>query len=138
MKKKKLNKDVPDSAIIKQLLVENGKLKSEIAYLESELDNKKKAIAAFKEWQSKVAEYNYHYWLNKGVELLHERPSEDVLHQLRSVLTCHSNYCKLFKRVRAVLKTLDKAAETGLLEAELKRVKKCNVDSEERTGNEQM
>lgn len=121
---KKHNKEVPDSAIIKQLLIENGKLKSEIAYLESELENKDKAIAAFKEWQAKVASYNYHYWLNKGLELMNERPSEELLFQLRSVLCNHTTYAKLLKRIEGMVKRFDKFAASGLLEAELKKIER--------------
>lgn len=121
------NEDVPESAIIKQLLIENGKLKSEIAYLESELKNKNEAIKAFKQWQTKVAEYKYHYWLNKGLELLQERPSEKLLYQLRSVLGNHATYGKLVRTIEGIIKRFDKFTDSGLLKAELERVEKLKI-----------
>lgn len=121
------NKDIPESAVIKQLLIENGKLKSEIAYLESELESRNKAIAAFKDWQTRLAAYKYKYWLDKGVELLRERPSEELLHQLRSVLALHTTYGKLIRRIDVILKRFDKIAERGLLEAEIKRIEEKEV-----------
>lgn len=95
----KWNKDVPDSAIIKQLSIENGKLKSEIAHLESKLENKDNAISAFKDWQKRVAKYQFQYWLSEGVKILDNPPSEKELHRLRSILGISLIYDKKFKEL---------------------------------------
>lgn len=60
---KKMNKDVPIETILKHALIENGKLKSEVAYLEDKVKRQEMAINDFKKWQSKVVERNYMYWI---------------------------------------------------------------------------
>ena len=79
------NPDVPDRAVIKQLLIENGKLKSEVQYLESELANKNKAIKAFKKWQRDVTQRNIQEWLNEAVNL--EKPilSIEVANKIKNL-----------------------------------------------------
>ena len=82
MKTPEANKDVPIESAFKHLLVENGKLKSEIQYLENELANKNKAIEAFKAWQKKAVLFNLEDWYNKGMALLKREGTEEEL-QLR-------------------------------------------------------
>ena len=79
------NPDVPDRAVIKQLLIENGKLKSEIQYLENELANKNRAIKAFKKWQRDVTQRNIQEWLNEAVNL--EKPvlSIEVANKIKNL-----------------------------------------------------
>lgn len=81
-----MNKDVPDKTIIRHLSIENGKLKSEIQYLEDEIVRRDKAIEAFKHWQSRVAEYKWDYWLGEGISLMENPPSKDSVERLRSLL----------------------------------------------------
>ena len=95
----KKNKDVPDSAIIKQLLVEIGKWKSEVAHLEEVIRQKDEAIEAFKKWQSGVADYNYKYWLHQGLTMKLTMPTDEELHLLRSTLANSDNYHKWFKKL---------------------------------------
>lgn len=79
------NPDVPDRAVIKQLLIENGKLKSEVQYLENELANKNKAIKAFKKWQAGVTQRNIQDWLSEAVNL--EKPilSIEVANKIKNL-----------------------------------------------------
>ena len=83
--KRMSNPDVPDRAVIKQLLIENGKLKSEVQYLENELANKNKAIKAFKKWQVGVTQRNIQEWLNEAVNL--EKPilSIEVANKIKNL-----------------------------------------------------
>lgn len=113
------NKDVPDSAIIKQLLVENGKLKSEIAHLESELANKNNAIAAFKDWQKRVAKYKFEYWLSEGIKILDNPPSDRELNRLRSILGISvifdTHLKKLVKRYESLIRVINSENKDNLL-----------------------
>jgi len=84
---KKMNKDVPDSAVIRQLSIENGKLKAEIDFLREELDRKNKAIEAFKKWQSKVATFHVNYWLTDGIRLIDNPPSAEAVRKLRRIIS---------------------------------------------------
>lgn len=105
MKNMKLsNKDVPAEAVLKQVLIENGQLKSEIDYLKNELENRDKAIAAFKVWQSRVAKYNVDYWLNEGYKLVGEPIDEERVKHIRSLVLKH----RLFQtRLDTLEKTLN-------------------------------
>lgn len=98
------NKDVPAEAVLKQVLIENGQLKSEIDYLKNELENRDKAIAAFKVWQSRVAKYNVDYWLNEGYKLVGEPIDEERVKHIRSLVLKH----RLFQtRLDTLEKTLN-------------------------------
>ena len=119
---RKQNKDVPQEAIIKQLLIENGKLKSEVAFLESELESKNKAIAAFKEWQKNVADRNYLYWLNEAVNIMHERPSDKILGKIRSLVTDSYACKKMETQLERISKRIAKKERSGVLQDELNRV----------------
>lgn len=115
----KWNKDVPDSAIIKQLSIENGKLKSEIAHLESELENKNKAIEAFKEWQKRLAKYKFEYWLSEGIKILDNPPSNRELNRLRSILGISvifdAHLKKLVKRYESLMRVINSENKDNLL-----------------------
>lgn len=91
--------EVPDKTILRYVLRENGALKAEneelqekIKLLERQLANKAKAISAFKEWQSKVAEYNVEYWLNQGIELMKEPPKKELIKALRQYVCTYHTY----------------------------------------------
>lgn len=93
------NKDVPDDAIIRQLLVENGKLKSEIEYLEYQLKVKNDAITKFKKWQSDVVRYKIQYWLTDGIKLLDEPISDEAVNLMRRLCGNISLFRKSLKRL---------------------------------------
>lgn len=94
----KISNNIPLEAVMKQVLIENGKLKSEVAYLESELERARKAIAAFKVWQGKVATYQWQYWLNEGVALAREKPDDETRKRLVSFLSRHHYYNRFTKQ----------------------------------------
>lgn len=110
------NPDVPDSAIIKQLHIEIGKLKSEIAELEYKLQKKDETIAAFKKWQGRVARYKYMYWLSQGLQFMETPPPAEELHALVGVHCNYGNFEKHLKRAKscynAYLKNLNKLKST--------------------------
>lgn len=108
--KMKGNKDVPRETIMRHVLLENGKLKSEVDYLKNELEKRDKMIAAFKKWQSKVCEYKWRYWLTNGVALAEEKPDKNVLHQLVKFLSSDDYYKKFTKKYELAYK---KACENG-------------------------
>lgn len=97
-----LNNDVPIEAQLRAVLKENGELKSEIQYLESELkklkssmEMKDKAIRDFKDWQRRVAEYNYDYWLTKGIELAGKLPDKELVDAVRKSLQKRRQFAKV-------------------------------------------
>lgn len=95
--KKKMNKDVPVESVLKQVLIENGKLKSEIDYLNNELQAKNRAIEAFKIWQGKVAKRSIQYWLVDHVNLLNEPLSDEAVNILRRLLGNKDSYKRKLK-----------------------------------------
>lgn len=115
----KYNKDVPASAVIKQLLVENGKLKSEIAHLESELANKNNAIEAFKDWQKRLAKYKFEYWLSEGIKILDNPPSDKEINRLRAILGISKIFDiqlnKLAKRYDSLMRVINAENKDNLL-----------------------
>lgn len=108
------NKDVPDDAIIRQLLVENGKLKSEIEYLEYQLKVKNDAITKFKKWQADVVRYKIQYWLTEGIKLLDEPISDEAVNlmrrlcgnitlfrkRLKQLIYAYESYRKVFEKTK--------------------------------------
>lgn len=115
----KYNKDVPESAVIKQLLVENGKLKSEISHLESELANKENAISSFKNWQKCMAKYKFEYWLSEGIKILDNPPSDKVINRLRAILGISKMFDiqlnKLVKRYDSLMRVINTENKDNLL-----------------------
>lgn len=95
------NNDIPPETILKHVLIENGKLKSEVAYLEDCLQKKEEAIKAFKEWQRQAAKWNYAYWLTEGLRLIDEQPEDEKYRHLRSILGT-------FELFRATLRSMEK------------------------------
>ena len=102
------NPDVPAEAIVKQLLVENGQLKSEIQYLENELANKNRAIKAFKKWQRDVTERTIEQWLKEATNLEEPLLSEDAYKRIKSFMGVIGQAKTLLSRHKAVIKALDK------------------------------
>lgn len=101
------NNDVPIETTLRHALIENGKLESEIEFLKSEIrrledeiSRKDKAIRDFKDWQRRVAEYNYSYWLTKGIELAGKIPDKELVNAVRRSLEKRRQFAK-------VLDTLD-------------------------------
>ena len=57
-------------------------LRLEKAELKHKLDCKEQAIASFKQWQSRVADYKYNYWLNEGLKLANVQPDRKQVEAL--------------------------------------------------------
>lgn len=55
---KEINPEIPPETALKWVLVENGKLKAEIDFLEHELEKKNTAIKKFKQWQKEMTAFN--------------------------------------------------------------------------------
>lgn len=111
---RKPHNDVPAETILKYVLKEKGELQAENAelkfkvhQLETQLENKAKAITAFKAWQAKVAEYNYTYWLNQGVELMQEKPNANLTIVLRRFLEKNDFAKKQIKKLLSQLQSLE-------------------------------
>ena len=114
----RLNHDLPDEVIekykIKKILQDYGELQSEVEYLKYELEQKDKAIRAFKKWQSRCAEYNYQYWLNEGIKLLEEQPEEREWRALYSLINGWKMFNTRFKTILKNIKGIEAARKTLL------------------------
>lgn len=93
------NRDVPPETIIRHLSREKGELQSEISELKYLLQKRDTAIAAFKQWQKKVAEYNINYWITEGVKLLDQNPNPILLKKVRRVAEKNRAFVELEKKV---------------------------------------
>lgn len=93
------NRDVPPETIIRHLSREKGELQSEISELKDLLHKRDTAIAAFKQWQKKVAEYNINYWITEGVKLLDQNPNPILLKKARKVAEKNRAFAELEKKV---------------------------------------
>ena len=111
MGKERISNDIPIEAVLKQTLIENGKLRSEIEYLESELCRLKDAVAAFKVWQGKVATYKWQYWLNEGIAMASEKPDEATRKRLVTFLSRHAYYNRFTAKYQRMCDRHDCAAE---------------------------
>lgn len=103
---KRWNEDVPAEAILRQVLIENGKLKSEIDELKDTLARRDAAIAAFKKWQGKMATYKWQYWFHEGLKLADEKPDDSVLVKMRSLFTLSDYYNRQVKRFESAYERL--------------------------------
>lgn len=100
---KDMNKDVPIETILKHVLVENGKLKSEIQYLENELAIRNRQIKAFKKWQAEYTQKSYQYWLDYAQGLAYENKipiDQERIKAARKILTNYDNYKSMLKQLQ--------------------------------------
>ena len=79
------------------LLVENGILKAENDDLKAEIERKDKAIAAFKKWQSRVAQYKFEYWMTEGMKLMEEQPEEKRFKEFRRIIMHYDRFRTHFR-----------------------------------------
>lgn len=98
--------NVPDKTILRHVLRENEELKAENEVLKEKVERQEKAITAFKEWQSKVAERSFQYWLSKGAELMKEKPSKELLRSLRQYLLHRSGVTKKIAEIMPELNSI--------------------------------
>ena len=104
-----MNKDVPPEAIIRQLVKENKRLRLEKAELKHKLDCKEQAIASFKQWQSRVADYKYSYWLNEGLKLASVQPDKNQVEALRVIFGNDATYKRWIKKCENAAQQIEKA-----------------------------
>ena len=78
--------DVPPETVIRHMAQERGQLLAEIEELKDTVSRQKRAIEAFKKWQSKVAEYKWQYWLQEGIQLMETPPDNKMLRVLINLL----------------------------------------------------
>ncbi|MBO7582114.1 MAG: hypothetical protein J6T38_11455 [Bacteroidaceae bacterium] len=79
------------------LQVENGILKAENDDLKAEIERKDKAIAAFKKWQSRVAQYKFEYWMAEGMKLMEEQPEEKRFKEFRRIIMHYGRFRTYFR-----------------------------------------
>lgn len=106
-----LTNEVPPETVIRHMTIERGKLLSEIDELKDQLARKDAAIAAFKKWQSKVADYKWHYWLSEGIKLMETPPETEMLNALKKLLGCHRIFREWEKKVTTAWQQYKKAQE---------------------------
>ena len=102
----RLNEDVPDSTILQYVKRENRQLRQENEELKAELRKRDIAIHDFKQWQAKVAEYNWLYWVRKGCELMENPPGEEERKALVAVLTRVNPFAEQIAKVKQTIKKL--------------------------------
>ena len=102
---------VPPETVIRHMAKERDKLEAEIADLKAQLVRKDEAIAAFKKWQSKVAEYKWEFWLREGIKLMETPPDAEMLHTLKNLLGCHRIFQSWEKKVTTAWQQYKKAYE---------------------------
>lgn len=104
------NKLVPQSVIddykvrewelkIERLKKENARLTSENATLRGQLKKREQAINEFKQWQARVAERNYDYWLTKGLTLANREFNSKLVSALCLFLGSEEKYDKRVKKI---------------------------------------
>ena len=105
MQHPRLNEDVPDSTILQYIRRENQQLRQENEELKTELKKRDIAIHDFKQWQAKIAEYNWLYWVQKGCELMENPPGEAERKALVSVLEQVNPFAEQIGKAKKALKT---------------------------------
>lgn len=115
----RLNEDVPDSTILLYVKRENRQLRLENEQLKAELKKRDIAIHDFKQWQAKVAEYNWLYWVQKGCELMENPPGEAERKALVAVLSRVNPFSEQIAKVKQTIKKL---------RTEIKQLAKMEVD----------
>lgn len=124
MRQKTYN-DVPPETVIRHMAEERGKLLVEIDELRDEVARKDRAIASFKRWQSKVAEYKWNYWLSEGVRLMETPPDKAMLTCLQNLLGRHRIFADWERKVTNAWRQYEKAREHF---AELLKTEKYEKD----------
>ena len=121
----RLNEDVPDSTIMLYVKRENRQLRLENEQLKAELKKRDIAIHDFKQWQAKVAEYNWLYWVQKGCELMENPPGESERKALVAVLGRVNPFSEQIAKVKQTIKKL---------RTEIKQLAKMEVEMGEESS----
>ena len=101
---KEINPEVPPETALKWALVENGKLKAEIDFLEHELEKKNTAIKKFKQWQKEMTAFNATKWLEEGIRLVAQDDAE-----LRNKFKVLKNFIKRTERYKGFEESFQRA-----------------------------
>lgn len=91
--------------------VKRGELLAYIDELEDKVKRKDEAIAAFKKWQSKVAEYKWQYWLQEGIQLMETPPDNKMLRVLIKLLEANRIFENWQRKVVSAWESYKKAQE---------------------------
>lgn len=127
------NKEITDRYKLRKALQEIGELKSEIEYLRYEVEQRDKAITAFKKWQSRCAEYKYQYWLQEGLKLLEEQPEEREWKALFALINNWYMFRPRFKSIVRCIKNMETARQTllAMIEEQEKSINKLKEENNE-------
>lgn len=107
----KVSNEVPPETIIKHMAREKGELLAYIDELEDKVKRRDEAIAAFKKWQSKVAEYKWQYWLQEGIQLMETPPDNKMLRVLIKLLEANRIFENWQRKVVSAWESYKKAQE---------------------------
>lgn len=80
------NDIVPTETIIRNQQAQIASLERQLTERDVQIQQLQEAISAFKQWQSKVATYNYKYWLEEAVHLMDEMPPIAELKAVRHLI----------------------------------------------------
>ena len=101
---RQMNEGLPPETTLKYVIkekhalqVEIGMLKAENDELKAEIERKEKAIAAFKKWQSRVAQYKFEYWMQERRKLMEEQPNEKRFKNLRRLIMHYNGFSTHFR-----------------------------------------
>lgn len=110
---KPLNDYVPiDHALkveIGQLKRELQRLKSRNSRLESMLKSRDQAIADFKKWQQRMADYKYKYWLGEALNkfgITLDKDTKELVDIVRKRLQDEETWKSKYKQVRQAFDSL--------------------------------
>ena len=115
---RQMNEGLPPETTLKYVIkekhalqVEIGMLKAENDELKAEIERKEKAIAAFKKWQSRVAQYKFEYWMLEGRKLMEEQPEEKLFKDIYRLILHYEKFTTYFRLAKHHLDLVQKDRE---------------------------
>ena len=108
---KMMNEGVPPETTLKYIIQEKKALQIEIGSLKAEIERKDKAIAAFKKWQSKVAQHKCEYWMLEGRKLMEEQPEEKLFKDIYRLILHYEKFTTYFRLAKHHLDLVQKDRE---------------------------
>ncbi len=108
---KSLNQEVPLETIYRYTLKENAKLKAETEHLKSKIRRLENSIKAFKQWQKKVVERNYEFWIQNAKEMIGEGVDRQECKELLSFFQAYEAYNGSINSLLRYREKMEKNAE---------------------------